>query len=361
MMKNQVEPASLTVENDWPAYGLETLGYCPICGERKRKKLYENLTDRLYNAPGHWTMYQCAGCQSGYLDPRPTEETIGLAYKNYITHEPEPDSSVTNAGFFKRLRVTIRNSYMNRKYGYKFEPSVPWGYYAMYLFPPPLRYEWDHYARHLPAPVSGRNRLLDVGCGNGAFLARAKQLGWEVQGLDFDNEAADVARRNGIEVWVGDYRQAPFAPESFDAITCHQVIEHVHDVNAFVLSLTSWLKKNGILWIGTPNFQSCSRRFFGKNWKFLHPPQHLSILNAKTLINISKKNNINAKIAQRGFYETHAAAESYAIAQGINNIRELYQRNKMKNIKITNILFEIISFLIPSLCCDIIVIGKKQK
>jgi len=37
-------------------------------------------------APGRWTLHRCRGCGSAYLDPRPTQATIGLAYRAYVTH-----------------------------------------------------------------------------------------------------------------------------------------------------------------------------------------------------------------------------------------------------------------------------------
>src|SRR5260221_3119952 len=48
--------------------------------------LFRSLTDRTFRcAPGRWTLYGCAGCHSAYLDPRPTPQSIGLAYRRYYT------------------------------------------------------------------------------------------------------------------------------------------------------------------------------------------------------------------------------------------------------------------------------------
>ncbi len=72
-------------------------------------------------------------------------------------------------------------------------------------------------------------RVLDVGCGNGEFLKRAKGLGWEVYGLDFDPKAVTAAQASGIHATVGDLESARYPSEHFDAVTMSHVIEHLHD------------------------------------------------------------------------------------------------------------------------------------
>src|SRR3546814_17287077 len=93
--------------------------------------------------------------------------------------------------------MRFRNGYLNTKDVYQMQPASRLGYLAMHLLPPPWRLEWDHYARHLPKPKPGHNKLLDVGCGNGEFLLRARSQGWDVYGIDFDAEALRHANEIG--------------------------------------------------------------------------------------------------------------------------------------------------------------------
>src|SRR5438067_9223839 len=82
----KASPPKPWLEN-WPDEGLQSVKVCPICDSGKRIQLYSNLIDKVFRtAPGRWTLYQCQGCSSAYLDPRPTPESIHLAYKNYYTH-----------------------------------------------------------------------------------------------------------------------------------------------------------------------------------------------------------------------------------------------------------------------------------
>lgn len=344
----------------WPDDELEFLGRCPVCGSKRRHMLYEDLHDRLFGAPGCWTLYRCASCASGYLDPRPTQDSIGKAYACYATHdEPDPIQDHAHAPSMKRLRAVIRNSYLNRRYGYRMQPTVPWGFIVMYLLPPPLRMEWDHYARHLPRPKPGHNRLLDVGCGNGEFLLRARQAGWEVAGLDFDPKAAAIAFKHGLDVWVGDFRKAPYRDGSFDAITSHQVIEHVHTPSDFIARLAAWLKPGGTLWLGTPNFASLGRSIFGVDWRHLHPPQHLILLSPKALLGLLHDNGLSARLYRRGFFETHMLAETLALRNGACTFDEVIACKPGYVRPILGGMLDLVAWIWPKLGSDIVAVGRK--
>ncbi len=49
-------------------------------------------------------------------------------------------------------------------------------------------------------------RLLDVGCADGQFLARAAALGHTVTGVDFSPEDIEASRGKGFEAYVADLR-----------------------------------------------------------------------------------------------------------------------------------------------------------
>lgn len=344
----------------WVDEGLEFLGHCPICGSSDRTKLYDKLHDRLFGAPGHWTFYQCRECASGYLDPRPTPETISLAYACYATHDENQLEDENKLQGLKRLRVAMRNDYLSRRYAYRRSPTVPWGHLAMYFLPPPLRLEWDHYARHLPRPKPGHNRLLDVGCGNGDFLLRARQTGWDVQGIDFDPQAAAIAIEKGLDVWTGDYRDAPYQYEMFDVITTNQVLEHVHSVPDFISHLVAWLRPGGALWIGTPNFTSLGRALFGANWKLLHPPQHLAILSSRALLDQLRDHGLSARLYRRGFFESHMLAESLALKNGYETYAKIEVTKKDYYKPVIGGLMDFLVWLYPRAGSDMVAVARKS-
>ena len=102
----------------WPAHGLEYVNCCPVCCSTERKLLYEGLTDRVFFcAPGEWTLYRCQQCGSAYLDPRPTLDTIGLAYSKYFTHNCDDRGNIQNLSWFRRIRRILANGYLNYRFG----------------------------------------------------------------------------------------------------------------------------------------------------------------------------------------------------------------------------------------------------
>lgn len=302
----------------WPEEALEHLGRCPICDGTARDLLFNDLTDVNQRcAPGYWKLWTCANCGSGYLDPRPTEKSLVRAYATYPTHRVTSSKDNRRTGV-RRFAITVRNSYLNNRYGVHRRPANRWSWPLMYLLPPPLRLEWDHFMRHLPRPAPGRNRLLDIGCGNGDFLLRAKDAGWEVSGLDFDPAAAQTALRRGVEVRVGRLEDSAYAEASFDIVTANQVIEHVHDPIAFLRTCWTLVRPGGRLWIGTPNLVTPVAKQFGVHWSMLDTPRHLALFTASSLSHAFLRAGIKppAEYQHRGWCMAWVMQDSANIARG---------------------------------------------
>jgi 2-polyprenyl-3-methyl-5-hydroxy-6-metoxy-1,4-benzoquinol methylase len=257
---------------EWPGDGHESVSACPACAAEKRSPLHGNLTDRnFFCAPGSWNMYRCDSCASAYLDPRPTPETIGLAYERYFTHGDAP--SFASLGIIAKLRRVIANGYRNYRYGTRDYPASRAAIPAV-VFMRNGKAIIDAGMRHLPKAVKGQ-RLLDLGCGNGMFLARAHNAGWKVVGVDFDAKAVETARSQGLDVRLGGVEVLNPTIEQFDVITMAHVIEHVHRPLEVLQACHKLLKPGGFLWLETPNISSNGHRLFGPNWHSLDPPRHL--------------------------------------------------------------------------------------
>ena len=110
-------------------------------------------------------------------------------------------------------------------------------------------------------------RLLDVGCGAGFFLTAAKQLGWQVAGVEPSAGAAAV-RDPTIEVHVGGLESLNDRTPSFDLITFWDVLAHVDDPFATLQSATRLLARGGLVLIKTPN-RSTSFQRFGRLLRFI--------------------------------------------------------------------------------------------
>jgi 2-polyprenyl-3-methyl-5-hydroxy-6-metoxy-1,4-benzoquinol methylase len=262
---------------DWRPEGLERVAACPVCDAAERRELHAGLTDRVFGtAPGVWTLWSCAGCRSAYLDPRPTPDTIARAYEgSYYTHADAPGP----LGAAARARRALANGHLDARWGYDhLQPSASAGAWLGRLAPGRAAIA-DREIRHLPA--AGRGRLLDVGCGNGLFLTTAASLGWDVQGVEPDPAAADVARRAGHAVVTGTIDDLDGG--HFDAITTSHVIEHVHEPRRLVEQMAARVASGGRLWIATPNVDAAGHRRYGPDWQSLDPPRHLVLFTRTAL------------------------------------------------------------------------------
>jgi len=267
---------------DWPADGLERVPDCPVCGDENRELLHKGLSDRVFFcAPGEWSLYRCKSCASAYLDPRPTPATIGLAYQRYFTHDEV--TRLSSLGILKKLRRMLANGYRNHRYGTKDYPASILGILAARLMPN-NRAIIDASMRHLPKAKEGQ-QLLDLGCGNGAFLLRARSAGWDVSGVDFDAKAVETACSQGLDVRLGGVETMDPSIEQFDVITLAHVIEHVHHPVAVLQACYRLLKPCGFLWIETPNIASEGHRLFGTAWRGLEPPRHLVLFTLESMRN----------------------------------------------------------------------------
>ena len=266
----------------WSANQLERVETCPVCGGTLRDRLYEGLTDRVFRcAPGEWTLYSCRSCRSAYLDPRPTPNSIGLAYQNYFTHEVASELDASRGFPLGSCKAAIRNDYLNSHFGASLYPRLPLGRLAISLRPY-TRLGWGRTLRHLALP-SKSARLLDIGCGNGDFLQIASSLGWDALGMDPDPQAVAAVRKTGLSVLEGGLPHTGLPDEEFGAVTLSHVIEHVHDPVVALQEVHRILKPGGKVWIATPNLEGDGHHLFNRHWRGLEPPRHLVIFNASSL------------------------------------------------------------------------------
>lgn len=280
-------------DEPWPAHGLETVARCPACGSVERDLLFDDLCDAIFFvAPGRWTMWRCATCRSGYLDPRPDAASIGLAYTRYYTHE-EPWVPAPPANALQKVRAGLANGYRNRRYGTRSQPSFAFGYPLGRLVRPlaePSDVAFRFLERRRTDPDTPR--LLDVGCGGGAFLAAAREAGWEAIGIDFDPKAVESARGRGIEVYLGGLETVADQAGRYDAVTLSHVIEHLHDPAGALRTIRHILRPGGRLYVETPNLDAIGRRLYGRDWRGLEPPRHLVLFN---------RSGLAALLARAGF------------------------------------------------------------
>jgi 2-polyprenyl-3-methyl-5-hydroxy-6-metoxy-1,4-benzoquinol methylase len=251
---------------------------CYLCGD-PGVLLYDHLQDRLFGVPGSWNFKRCPNpdCNLVWLDPMPTLEDIGKAYETYYTHtsaDPKPCGRFRN--LLRSAARFIASGYLDGRYGYASARHPGQKAMGLLLFLlPQRRLSADRQVLGLKARKGGR--LLDIGCGNGALLARLQNLGWQVEGIDVDAAAVAQARLKGVSVRCGILEDQHYPENHFDVINLNHVIEHLHDPLSILRECHRILNPRGVLSIVTPNINSLGHKKFHKWWRGLEPPRHLYV------------------------------------------------------------------------------------
>src|SRR5690606_39256167 len=104
------------------------------------------------------------------------------------------------------------------------------------------------------------HQVLDVGCGGGILSESMARRGALVTGIDLSEAALEAGRRHADEQGVElDYRLisveqlAEEAPESFDLVTCLEMLKHVPDPESVIRACARLVKPGGHVVLSTIN------------------------------------------------------------------------------------------------------------
>jgi 2-polyprenyl-3-methyl-5-hydroxy-6-metoxy-1,4-benzoquinol methylase len=213
--------------------------HCPVCNSND---IVEVLTAIDYTVSHEkFSIWQCNACSLRFTQSVPDANGIGRYYQSaeYISH------SDTKKGMVNSLYHLVRNFTLQQKKGLVIKKS---GLSA--------------------------GTLLDVGCGTGAFLSVMKEGGWQVKGLEPDEKARGLARQKGLDV---DDASTLFSlsGSSFNVITLWHVLEHVHELHAYMDQLRKLLRPNGVLFVAVPNYTSGDAGHYSSSWAAYDVPRHL--------------------------------------------------------------------------------------
>jgi SAM-dependent methyltransferase len=118
-----------------------------------------------------------------------------------------------------------------------------------------------------PIVAGGRGKALDVGCGDGLFLAELDRRaglstrGWELHGVDYSRSIIEQGEHRGYALRQGNVEEGlPYDDETFDIVTAGEVIEHVYDPDRLAAEARRVLRPGGRLLVTTPNLQAWYNR-----------------------------------------------------------------------------------------------------
>lgn len=216
---------------------------CLICGSAMHLAI-TNVTDNRLGTIGKYDILRCVGCGFEQTYPVPSQAELKELYEKHYNFGGEANTSYT------RLREWFLSSDIFRAW--------------LWL---------DGDGAFLLRRGSGR--LLDVGCNEGRGLRRYAANGFQVEGLDLNEAAAEVARRAGFTVHTRLLEELN-CEGSYNVIVLSNVLEHSLDPRRMLLEAHRLLAPAGEVWVSLPNSESWLRKVFGRSWINWHVPFHVS-------------------------------------------------------------------------------------
>lgn len=278
---------------------------CPIDGALGTVR-YAEVRDAFFGTQGQWTYRQHFQTGHLWLDPRPAGHSISDLYTNYYTHSGEPPAAAT--GLWQQAMALA----LSAKLGYP-TPEKPRMLAKLVSLLPSVGAAAELEVMRIQASETGR--LLDVGCGGGAFLRRMRKAGWAVAGTEPDAKAAArLAAQEGFPVYSSLEDMIQEREQQFDVIVLSHVIEHLPDPIHTLTQLRSLLSADGRLLLTTPNALSLGSRIFGSFWRGLEPPRHFNVFSPDSLRQaleragfLTERMNTDVRLARGIWYLSYLA------------------------------------------------------
>jgi len=218
---------------------------CILCGANR-------LRPSTKFANSSWHLWNCLDCSTDFVFPIPTQDVLSRYY-NPLNYD----------------RFTL---YRNRRH----------------LLPRQERFK----ALLNRALGTARNSgiLLDMGCSTGPLMSVGLRLGWEVEGMEIDPDAAKVARADtGSPVMVGAGFESVPSSRVYDLIVMSHWLEHVRDPGTQLAAARGHLTPDGKVLLRVPNADCTCAHFMREGWSWFIPPIHLSYFTRTSIIESARR------------------------------------------------------------------------
>jgi 2-polyprenyl-3-methyl-5-hydroxy-6-metoxy-1,4-benzoquinol methylase len=243
---------------------------CPVCAD---VSIYKALVVKDHTVSQQsFEIWQCTHCGLRFTQGIPRENEIGQYYKSaeYISH------SDTSKGLINSMYHRVRQHTLKSKR--KLIGSA------------------GHF--------TGKH-LLDLGAGTGIFADYMQQHGWQVTGIEPDEEArANAAKLYNMQLHPKEYFFSGTKPGNFDVITMWHVLEHVHRLHEYIERLKLCLKKNGALIIAVPNYTSYDAEVYREYWAAYDVPRHLYHFSPASMRTLLKKHGLTLKTIKPMWFDS---------------------------------------------------------
>ena len=146
----------------------------------------------------------------------------------------------------------------------------------------PHKWEYDRAVED----IGGAEKVLEVGCGRGDFVARVVEGGASGRGIELNRKAVCEAIKAGRPVESSSISDVILRGERFDVVCAFQVVEHVPRPLQFLSQCLDALKTGGLLLLAVPNSEGFLRH--AKNDLLNQPPHHVTRWSRKTFESLER-------------------------------------------------------------------------
>jgi 2-polyprenyl-3-methyl-5-hydroxy-6-metoxy-1,4-benzoquinol methylase len=272
---------------------------CPVCNSYKLSSVFTVKDYTVSNE--NFEILKCKACKHLFTQGVATQIEIGKYYasENYVSH------SDTQEGIVNKLYHNIRKITLIAK---------------------------KSLLQHQTG--MGKGKLLDIGCGTGAFLDTMNKSGWRVVGLEPD----ETARKKANEL----YKLNALPPqelfnlpnETYDAITMWHVLEHVHQLHEYVAQLKNLISPKGKIFIAVPNYTSYDAQHYKTHWAAYDVPRHLYHFSPHSMQALVEQHGLKiTKIKPMWFDSFYVSMLSEQYKNGKGNIAKAFFIGLVSNVK----------------------------
>lgn len=255
------------------------LDKCPICAG-KDTKLYFKSPDRLHDTPGNFSYHLCDSCKTVFQNPMVIQEDLHLCYPseytpyNYkkelpdVNFETLPNGTIRN-NLRKAIVEVVKGKSAQGLTGIIGKMLARSAYFRERAF-------YGLVIDQLLPKGTGKQFALDVGCGTGWLIEKLKKVGWEVEGVEWNEAAAQKAREEtNCRIWTGDFRKLQIPKEKYHLVVLNHVFEHFSDPKEVLILLSELLDCSGKIILFYPNPHSFGASWHKTNWFPWEVPRHL--------------------------------------------------------------------------------------